>query len=125
MLKQRIDTSGYTLDEYKAYRYNEIDTRTAILISAGFPYESNTFSLSVYAQINWTEIHTNQSAFTFPLDISTLDNNEYSLAEANVVAFWTAGKDTLKRHLDTGRILKKQIFDAADRAASEAIVDER
>lgn len=114
-----------TLDDYKELRYNEIDLKTQELISAGFTYDTGAFSLSAHAQLNWSEIHSNQSEFTFPLGISTIDNNEYLLAAANVDAFWTAGKDAVKGHLDSGRSLKKQVFDAVDETAVDAVVDNR
>jgi hypothetical protein len=114
-----------TLSDYKTLRYNEIDAKTGALIGAGFTYDSKQFSLSSAAQRNWSEIHSNQTEFTFPLAISTLDNDEYSLASANVNAFWTAGKDALKGHLDSGRALKKSVFDAVDEAAVDAVVDNR
>lgn len=114
-----------TLEGYKELRYNEINAKTAQLISTGFVFDSQTFSTSYNAQLNWSEIHSNQSDFTFPLDISTKDNNKYSLAAVNVDTFWQAGKDFVKAHLDSGRDLKKSIFDAIDKTAVDAIIDNR
>lgn len=116
---------GMTLEEYKDSMYSAIDLKTNVLIGQGFVYDSTTFSLSIYAQTNWHTIKNQTSEFTFPLDISTIDNNEYSLAEANVAAFWDAGKTILKGHLDSGRDLKKSVFDAVDKSAVDAIIDNR
>jgi hypothetical protein len=120
-----LDTSSMSLADLKAYRYKEVDYKTGALISVGFTYDSKQFSLSLPAQANWHAIKDNTSEFTFPLTVSTMDNSGYDLAEANVIAFWQAGRDALKGHIDTGRALKKQIFDAADIAAVNAIVDNR
>jgi hypothetical protein len=114
-----------TLADYKQLRYNEIDIKTQALISTGFTYDSMTFSLSITSQMNWSSIKENTPDFTFPLAISTKNNYEYSLAEANVTAFWTAGRDAVKGHLDSGRDLKKSVYDAADEAAVDAVVDTR
>lgn len=120
-----MDLSGLTLDELKKYRYTIIDRKTGGLISVGFTYDSRTFSLSPNAQMNWSEIHSNQSSFTFPLDISTINNDTYLLAAVDVDAFWSAAKNTVKGHLDSGRDLKKQVFDAVDIPAVNAVIDAR
>jgi hypothetical protein len=114
-----------TLADYKQLRFNEIDGKTLALLAPGFTYDSKTFSLSSNAQLNWSEIHSNKTEFTFPLDVSTIDNDTYALAEANVDAFWTAGKDKVQEHIDSGRVLKKSVKDAVDEAAVDAVVDNR
>lgn len=113
------------LANLKARRYLEIDGRSMQLIAAGFTYDSQTFSLSIPAQITWSSLKENESDFTWPVEVSTLDSNTYSLAQANLTAFWTAGRDAVQGHLDSGRALKKSVFDAVDKAAVDAIVDNR
>jgi len=113
------------LANLKARRYGEIDLRTGQLIGAGFTYDSAQFSLSANAQLNWSEIHSNVSAFSDPVEVATIDNNVYDLTHANVDAFWTAALNATKGHLDSGRALKKSVFDAADKAAVDAVVDNR
>lgn len=114
------------LAEYKQNRYNQIDAKTRDLIAGGFTYDSQQFSLSTPAQANWTTIKGNKLDFSFPLKISTLDNNEYTLNDnGDVESFWTAGKDEIKAHLDSGRTLKKSVFDAVDKAAVDLIIDNR
>lgn len=113
------------LPALKQMRYGEIDLGTGTLIAAGFTYDSQTFSLSVAAQTNWNTLKDSESEFTWPVEVSTLDNNAYDLTAANLSAFWTAGKDAIKGHLDSGRALKKSVFDAADTAAVDAVVDSR
>lgn len=114
-----------TLSDYKQLRYNEIDGKTMALIAPGFTYDGKQFSLSIPAQNNWSGLHDNSADFIFPYDITTIDNDTYSLTSANLNAFWTAAKDVLEDKLGTGRALKKQIFDAADEAAVDAVVDNR
>ena len=114
-----------TLAEYKQARYNAIDYKTGYLIHGGFTYDSKQFSLSANAQANWNALHSNPTEFTWPQEITAINNDTYSLAEANLNAFWEAGKVVLADHLGTGRALKKSIFDAADKTAVNAIVDTR
>ena len=114
-----------SLAEHKQVKFNAIDYKTGTLIAPGFTYDSQVFSTSVMAQQNWSEIHSNTSEFADPCPISTKDNNEYSLAHANVNAFWTTGKDFVQGHLDSGRALKKSVFDAVDKAGVDAVVDNR
>lgn len=112
----------------KTQRYLEIDTRTQELIAAGFVHDSKTFSLSLNAQHNWHSLLTvaDKQWLTFPVTVSTFDNDEYSLA--NVAAldnFAQAGFNAVFGHLTSGRDLKKQIFDATTKAAVDAVVDTR
>ena len=116
---------AFSLADCKATRYVEIDAKTGGLISAGFVYDSKTFSLSPNAQANWNSLMDNQSEFNWPVDITTIDNDTYSLEVANISAFWNAAKNVLKGHLDTGRVLKKEIFDATDKTSVDAVVDNR
>lgn len=117
--------SAMALSDYKDIRYNEIDWKTEQLILAGFVFDSNTFSLSSNAQFNWNNLKVNEADFTWPVVVSTIDSNEYTLTQANLPAFWTAGKDVVKGFLDSGRDLKKQIYDAIDRAQVDAVIDNR
>ena len=64
-----------SLVDSKQLRYNEIDEKTKSLINDGFIYDSETFSLSTPAQTNWNSFHSNESEFSWPLEISTKDNN--------------------------------------------------
>ncbi len=114
-----------TLDEYKQPRHEEIDAKTTELIAAGFTYDSNTFSLTNLSQGNWDALKNNTDYYTWPKDICTKDNGTYSLAEANVGAFWDAYKDVVEGHIETGRVLQTSIKDAVSKAAVDAIVDNR
>lgn len=122
--KYFVDPSVSLID-YKNLRYNEIDYKTKELILQGFLFDGNTFSLSSSAQFNWNNLKVNESDFTFPVIVSTIDSDEYTLTQANLLPFWTVGKDTVKGFLDSGRDLKKLIFDATDRAGVDAVIDNR
>ncbi len=114
-----------TVAEEKELRYNEIDAKTRELITAGFEFEGNVFSLSGNAQLNWSEVHTNQNQFTFPLAISMKNHDTYDIPQNKVQPFWSAAKDTVKGHLDSGRVLKKSVFDATTKAQVNAVIDNR
>jgi len=113
------------LNEYKRLRYNEIDGKTVAMILPGFVYDTHTFSLSSNAQSNWNILKAQEAEFTWPVEISTIWNDAYILTQANLAAFWTAGKDAVKGHLDSGRTLKKSIYDAVDEATVDLVVDAR
>lgn len=121
----KFDISSVTLDEYKAIRFGEIDTKTGGLISSGFVHDSKTFSLSFNAQANWHTLKNQKAEFTFPKDVTTKNNDTYSLADVDVDSFWDAGKAVIEGHLTSGRDLKKSIFDAVDKDAVAAIIDNR
>lgn len=121
--KQKKDLT--VLSELKEFRYDQIDDKTDELITTGFIYDNETFSTSHHAQMNWNSLRNQTGEYTWPLNISTKDNNTYSLLQANVPAFWTELIDALADHVDSGRVLKKSIFIAADIAAVDAVVDNR
>lgn len=114
-----------TLVEYRNVRHLEIDLKTTELIEVGFIYDSITFSLSNLSQGNYDALQNNTSYYTWPKDISTKDSDTYELAEANVDTFWTAYKDVVEGHIETGRVLNASIKNAADKDAVDAIVDNR
>ena len=113
------------LAEYKEHRHNEIDERTSELIENGFLFDGHVFSLSTNARDNWNVIEDHKEMFTFPLEISTKDSNTYSLAEVDVDSFWLTGLGTIKTHYDSGRALKKLVFDAITEQEIELIIDNR
>lgn len=113
------------LDDYKKKKHLQIDLKTMGLIDAGFTYDSQTFSLSTNAQLNWVGLKSLESLMTWPVKVSTKDNGEYTLLQANLDAFVQAGKDVLQGHLDSGRALKVQVNSAVDKAGVDAVVDNR
>ena len=62
---------------------------------------------------------------TFPIDISTKDDNEYSLEQADLDAFLGAALATKQGHLDSGRTLKVSVANATNQAELDAVVDNR
>jgi hypothetical protein len=114
-----------SLGEYKTLRFNEIDAKTNALLSDGFTFDGQVFSLSVPSQINWTTLHEQQGAFTWPVSVSTKNNNTYELALGDIEAFWVAGRDRVIDVLSSGRALKKLVFDAATESEVDSIIDNR
>lgn len=113
------------LNDLKTRRYNEIDNRTCELICDGFEFNGTMFSLSLSAQANWTTMHENVGDYTWPVEVSTRDDYKYDLYESEVNDFWQQGRSILEGRLASGRALKVGINDALDKAAVDAIVDER
>jgi len=119
------DHVEFSLAENKVKRYKKIDIKTVELITEGFTYDSQIFSLSSNARGHWNTLKNQKASFTFPKNVSTLDSNTYSLTDANVDTLWDEGKLVVDGYLDSGRVLKKSIFDAADQDAVDAVVDSR
>ena len=130
------DISHYTavidLRPIKKYRYNEINNRTAQLISVGFTYDGSHFSLSSHAQINLEALKNNVALgiFTdevhFPRGWSTSDDGEYVLtATTDALALYNAGMSYVVTQYDTGRDLRVQVNAATTASAVWAIVDNR
>ena len=114
-----------TLPNYKLLRYNEIDLVTDALIAAGFTYDGETFSLTLEAQTNWNALNDQEAEYEWPVDVTTLTNETYSLSAENLDAFWAAHRTAVDGHLDSGRVLKQAVFDAEDEAGVDAVEDSR
>jgi len=119
------DTTPITLETNKKAKIECIDLRTATLIAGGFSFDGNTFSLSQNAQINWVGLKTLESVLTWPVNITTKGDNQYSLEQADLDTFMGTGLAAKQAHLDSGRALKIQVNAAADQAALDAVVDNR
>jgi len=111
--------------QLKREKHAAVDVATVSLISEGFFYDGNMFSLSLAAQIRWGNIKSHPEEFSFPVAISTVQSNTYLLEEDNVQAFWAAHIKVLEDHLESGRELNKVIFDATSREEVESINDNR
>ena len=117
-----------SLDNKKAVKIAAVDTQSGVLIvGLGLSYDSVVFSLSPSAQLNWTNLWMNKANWAYPVKISLKDSvEEYELAaEADVEAFYEAAVNRIKAILDSGRTLKKNMDDAADQTALDAINDTR
>lgn len=113
-----------TLDELKDIRYKEIDENTQYLISLGFPFDGHTFSMSLTAQINWSNFPNLPDAL-FPLTIIDINEGPYICALADKMNFYYAALNAKNIPLQTGGALKAQIKACVDEACVNAIIDTR
>jgi hypothetical protein len=112
------------LDYLKKARYVEIDTKTAQLIGAGFPWDGHTFSMSINAQINWSNFPNLPDAI-FPLNIMDILENLYVLSLANKTNFYLTALNFKNTQLQSGSVLKAEIHACTDVACVNAIIDNR
>lgn len=117
--------SQYTLSELKVKRFVEIDKRTEELIYLGFTFDNVQFCMCIDSRLDISTMVNSSAAYTFPLLISTLSEDIYSLTAENLAAFNTAYLTTLNLHEFSGRDLKKAITDAVSKEAVYAIIDTR
>jgi len=114
-----------TLQELKNLRYQEIDSTTSYLIAQGFTFAGYTFSMSVNAQINWSNL-PNLPESVFPLHVSTLNDEEiYYLSFANKMNFYYTAVSGKNGPLQSGNDLKTLITACVDEACVNSIVDNR
>ena len=114
------------LDAYKEAKNDAIDARTQELIAAGFDFEGNTFSLSMMAQMNWVALNSARDDLTFPVAVSTKDNQEVTFANATRLhTFCMTALAAGKAHYDSGRALKLAVNGCVDIAAVDTINDAR
>jgi hypothetical protein len=110
----------------KAVRCEEIDARTQALIASGFTFAGHVFSLSTEAQLNWTALYAARDSLTYPLSVTTDDDEEFSAPDAATLAgLCLTALATVKGQVDSGRGLKLAVLAAADASALNAILDAR
>lgn len=113
-----------TLEELKEIRYTEIDMRTQELIKEGFVFDGKTFSMSLTAQINWSNFPNLPDAL-FPLTIIDIVETPYILSLANKMNFYYSALNGKNGPLQSGGVLKATIKACADEACVTAIIDNR
>ena len=102
--EKKIDT----LDDYKTNLIESQDKKTESLILTGFIFDGNTFSLSINAQINWSNLLNIPQAM-FPLKLSTKNDNIYVLNFNNVQNFYFTALGRKNECLQLGNEIKKRI----------------
>ena len=96
------------LEKQDQIRLVDFDTKKQI--KSGFEFDGQTFSLSTSAQMNWQGIFSLKQADLFSdTEVSTIDNESYTLIESKVNDFIIAGRDKLTQLLKDGRDKKKLI----------------
>lgn len=120
-----VDHSATFLAMTKEEKNAAIDLKTKALICQGFTFDGAVFSLSLKAQINWLGIKTLEALTTWPVTITTIDDNSYSLAQADLDSFMSQALGTKQSHLDSGRALKVQVNAATTVEGVDAVVDNR
>lgn len=110
------------IDSYKAYLIQELDKKTERQIAAGFVFQGITFSLSLPAQINISNLpNIPEAAFPFPY----LGKNEeyYELAYADVTAFYLTALNTIKTIRINNGAVKTQVLACTTTVELDAIKD--
>ena len=97
-----------TLEEVKTFATMEVDRQTAKNITAGFEFDSLLFSMSVEAQINWSDF-PNLPSQVFPLTIMSKNDEEYILSESNKLNFYMSALAHKNQCLQVGNNKKKLI----------------
>lgn len=104
-----INDLGYQItNDYKKHLIDLQDKKTEDLILSGFTFDNNLFSLSINAQINWSNLLNIPQAM-FPLNLSTKDDNIYILTFSNVQNFYFTALGRKNECLQLGNAIKKRI----------------
>jgi hypothetical protein len=96
------------INEYKKHIVDLIDAKSEEKIFEGFSFDGKRFSLSLSAQINWSNLLFLPESF-FPVNLSTKDDDVYSLIYANVQSFYQAALNGKNAPLQEGNVLKQQV----------------
>jgi len=120
--KQQLD--DVWLGFLKNHRYVEIDNRTAELINIGFTFDGHIFSMSLTAQINWSNF-PNLPDQLFPLNVVDANESTYVLALANKLNFYFSALNYKNQFLQSGGVLKAEIKACTTAEEVNAIIDNR
>lgn len=96
------------IDSYKKYIIDLIDNRSQNKIFEGFLFDDKRFSLSLSAQINWSNLLFLPQGF-FPINLSAKDDDIYVLTYSNVQSFYNAALNGKNTPLQEGNVLKQQV----------------
>lgn len=89
--------------------YLKVDFNTEQAIFAGFTFDGKLFSMSLSAQINWSNLLFIPEAM-YPITINTKnDNDSYSLTYANRQSFYGTVLNFKNTCLQTGNTIKNDI----------------
>lgn len=113
-----------TLDELKEIRYTEIDMRTQEIIKEGFFFDGHTFSMSLNAQVNWSNF-LNIPDNLFPFSVMDIFEHIYECSLANKSNFYYAALNWKNDALQSGALLKAEIKACIDEVCVNAIIDNR
>jgi len=96
------------LPELKQQVIDKIDVFIQEKIFKGFNFDGKLFSMSVNAQINWSNI-LNIPNELFPLNVSTKNDENYSLSLANKTSFYYVYLNYKYSCLNQGNVLKNNL----------------
>jgi hypothetical protein len=113
-----------SLDDLKNKKYIEIDNRTSELINEGFIFDGHRFSMSLTAQINWSNF-PNLPEQLFPLNVVDIEEGVYVLFYANKFNFYFAALNYKNQFLQSGGVLKTEIKACETPAEVDLIIDNR
>lgn len=123
-----ITNAAEAIETARSNKILAIDSITQLIISGGFPFNSEQFSLSAAAQLNWVGLATAdmQSMVTFPLSVTTINDGEYAIqSKTELAMFYGTGLGYIQAAIDSGRNLKVLVTNATTVSEIEAVIDSR
>ena len=97
--------------EFKEYLFEKIDKISVHNIYNGFTFDNKPFSLSISAQINWSNLLLLPEGI-FPITISCTDETTYLLTYANRINFYLTAVSAKNGALQAGTTLKQTVLAA-------------
>lgn len=98
-----------TLEQAYEIKKDLIDLKTQELIFRGFTFAGFQWSLSITAQINWSNIPLLPEVM-FPIEMYDINGDIYNLTFLNRLSFYGAAVATKNSHLKLGNELKGQVL---------------
>lgn len=123
----QLKAEGTRLVTKKLAKVAAINNKTAGLISQGFSYGGETFSLSLQAQANLQDLYARRASLSWPMVVENINDTATVTLNDQTEggAFYTAAYNTIVGHRATGKALKDQVRSASTIVELDAIVDNR
>lgn len=110
MEKIVIELDFSNIDDFKKHLCSLVDKNTENTIFSGFTFDSHLFSLSLSAQINWSNLFNIPNEL-YPLTISCKDESIYQLSLANKQNFYLTALNAKNTALQNGTVAKSAIME--------------
>jgi len=108
----------------KESKITDIDSKTQELINNGFTFDGQIFSMSLTAQINWSNFPQLPDVM-FPLSVMTKEDTAYILSLANKMNFYYSALAYKNQYLQSGGVLKGEVMACNTYDCVNAIIDNR
>lgn len=115
-ITERTDTDK--IEDYRALKIKQINQKCAYDMMAGYDYNGNIISTSLYAQANWNNLINRINAgkeISYPYKISLVNESYIKIAdEAELLTLFDKASQALETIHDNAQVARQEILNSGD-----------